>query len=288
MKSQALAWTFRLLPVLGLALLSLGIVGDVRDWWDDLGYLSNMLAGATAACFGIPFAIWGVQWFLRNDTANRHRQEIAKQIGQTLHSIEVLVDEELGGTQIDSVLVRCNSAQDAMYSLVVMRPEKDLDRGDAVKRASEALDEALECLRAAYTVRSWSSRQEGWLILVRRWTYLSETLLPQAESLGLVTAGNDRQYSEIGRILSLPANHPARLDLLTGKFLWFTMFEESMEDARAAASEGLQACESSLSEYKSQVLAARDFLDNAIRGFGELQNLRRALASASLEQLKVE
>jgi hypothetical protein len=46
-------WSF----VVGLVLVALGTVGDIRGWWPHAPFLTNLASSVTGACFGIPVAL---------------------------------------------------------------------------------------------------------------------------------------------------------------------------------------------------------------------------------------
>ena len=71
-------WTRLLwLPVAGIALtlVGAGLAVDLpATWWDRQGFIVNLASGATAACFGIPLAVFGIQWLLqRREEETRQR-----------------------------------------------------------------------------------------------------------------------------------------------------------------------------------------------------------------------
>lgn len=45
------------LPLVGVGFLALGLVADGSGWWATRPFLTNLVSGATSACFGIPFAL---------------------------------------------------------------------------------------------------------------------------------------------------------------------------------------------------------------------------------------
>lgn len=45
------------LPPCGIALSTLGVVGDLRGWWEDFGFAANLLSSLTGLMFAVPFAL---------------------------------------------------------------------------------------------------------------------------------------------------------------------------------------------------------------------------------------
>ncbi|QKW00548.1 hypothetical protein [Streptomyces sp. NA02536] len=61
--------TLVLIPV-GMGFLALGTVGDWQGWWEEWGFLGNLVASTTAFSFGLPTALLIVQ-----PRAERHQVE---------------------------------------------------------------------------------------------------------------------------------------------------------------------------------------------------------------------
>ncbi|MFM9551070.1 hypothetical protein ACKI19_01960 [Streptomyces caniscabiei] len=61
--------TLVLIPA-GMVFFALGIVGDWQGWWEEWGFLGNLVASATAFSFGLPTALLIVQ-----PRAERHQEE---------------------------------------------------------------------------------------------------------------------------------------------------------------------------------------------------------------------
>lgn len=49
--------TCLILPPCGIALSFLGVVGDLRGWWEGLGFTANLLSSLTGLMFAVPFAL---------------------------------------------------------------------------------------------------------------------------------------------------------------------------------------------------------------------------------------
>src|SRR4051794_37472478 len=71
----------------GLAFFTIGLVGDLFDWWDKLGFVSNVIAGTTGACFGIPFAVVVLQRVLRSEQDLRERRERVQRLSNVLDDL---------------------------------------------------------------------------------------------------------------------------------------------------------------------------------------------------------
>lgn len=51
---RRLCW---ILPPLGIILASVGIVGDIRGWWGEFGFLTNLFSSTVSLMFALPFAL---------------------------------------------------------------------------------------------------------------------------------------------------------------------------------------------------------------------------------------
>src|SRR3712207_5152553 len=60
-----------------------GLIGDLNGWWAGLAFTSNVLAGTTGACFGIPFAVLVLQRILLQDRAGVGRSLLSAKISPT-------------------------------------------------------------------------------------------------------------------------------------------------------------------------------------------------------------
>jgi hypothetical protein len=78
--------------LLGICGLTVGYLGDTRGWWEDFGFVSNVLAGATGASFGIPFAVLVLQRLIRESEERAAQARLRRRIGQELRDIERHLD----------------------------------------------------------------------------------------------------------------------------------------------------------------------------------------------------
>ncbi|MFE9437031.1 hypothetical protein [Streptomyces sp. NPDC006640] len=60
----------------GIAFVILGVWLDSVDWWPRHGYLLNLFSGLTGACFGVPFALVGLDYLIRNQEAYREAERV--------------------------------------------------------------------------------------------------------------------------------------------------------------------------------------------------------------------
>ncbi|MFJ3717510.1 hypothetical protein [Streptomyces sp. NPDC090057] len=59
---------------LGIAFVALGVWLDSIDWWPRHGYLLNLFSGLTGVCFGVPFALAGLDYLIRNQEEHREAE----------------------------------------------------------------------------------------------------------------------------------------------------------------------------------------------------------------------
>ncbi|MFH9014966.1 hypothetical protein ACH4C6_26760 [Streptomyces sp. NPDC017943] len=116
----------------GFACIGLGTWLDYVDWWQDHGYLLNLFSGITGACFGVPFALVGLDYLTRNQVEHR---ESEKAHARGAAEVDGFVTSLLGlfnGRGLDDVATR---SQDLLVQIDVIRrmPLGDPSRDDALR-----------------------------------------------------------------------------------------------------------------------------------------------------------
>lgn len=164
-----------------ICLLCLGLYGDRKDWWSDWSFDGNVLAGATGALFGIPFAAIVLGWFLRNEDSRRERRHITRaairSMEQIIDSCEVL-ENGRGGSKIKhdvEGLVRVveSSAHHLRSAAATMSPEvaglsSSCDVAVSADSAMRQLFHAIgphPMFRSDYWQNEWANISHQWRIV---------------------------------------------------------------------------------------------------------------------------
>ncbi|WP_433032793.1 hypothetical protein [Actinomycetospora sp. CA-053990] len=185
--SRLLNWALRFLWVPGIALLCIGIIGDVQNWWDELGYTSNMVAGATGACFGVPIAYFVIQRLSRERDERRGRESLE---GRTLEQVvKFKADAEILLTSDRQILAEMTRDAGRLTAFAV---NVKWLWGEGYKVGSRRLEEAhrhSRRLRAnVESLRLWElpeATDPVWARLCSRWALLERELLPRATLEGI-------------------------------------------------------------------------------------------------------
>lgn len=93
--SKRLWWLIGGLLLTGVCGFSIGLVGDLGGWWVGLGFTSNVLAGATGACFGIPFAVIVIQTVVRENEGRKLSERIKRTANETISALNDVFPEEI-------------------------------------------------------------------------------------------------------------------------------------------------------------------------------------------------
>ncbi|WP_430378175.1 hypothetical protein [Streptomyces sp. B1-3] len=88
---------------LGSACIALGWRLDSVDWWPRHGFLLNLFSGFTGVCFGVPFALVGLDYLIRNQEEHREAERVrAKASVAASVFVESLLDV-FNGLTLDEV-----------------------------------------------------------------------------------------------------------------------------------------------------------------------------------------
>jgi hypothetical protein len=206
---QALTTTLALLAVV---LLAVGVTGDVRNWWDDLGFVSNVLAGATGACFGIPFAVLILQRILKDEEKRREAGDLRRRLDRELRVVHTLAHGilhnfsrisapapspfNLLGRKFWNLQRKVASIYETNGGVVIQAPDRmdaDTRRKTNVEicRLASELEPDMLALQAA-TAEAWGNHtrapldaQANWTTLKARWESLVPELIAFADDTGV-------------------------------------------------------------------------------------------------------
>ncbi|MFE2138505.1 hypothetical protein ACFW9X_35920 [Streptomyces sp. NPDC059466] len=120
------------LPV-GFALIGLGLWLDYVNWWPTHGYALNLISGLTGACYGVPFALVGLDYLSRNQAAYRETVETRVRAAAAVDSFVTSLLDVSNGRSLDEVT---NLVHDLSTQVGNIRLLRDGDPArDAAERA---------------------------------------------------------------------------------------------------------------------------------------------------------
>lgn len=267
-----------LLWIPGAALLAIGVVGDFNHWWDNFGYSTNILAGLTAACFGVPIAATVIQWFLRMETRRQRRQEVAALVRRSIEEIcNALID--LSAKEAGAVVALADSVVVEIQDLAFDDPRVALSELRRIENGQRQVEQLVRRFLAlgASSEALVASRESS---IRNRWRLINETLLFQAESLDMLLISDDLVVSLGRHVHSVVLSHVSTTtkDLAFVSTDWQSWFEEAVS---ASGSEG----ERLMSDYQSILWQATGGLSIAK---GDLEHMMDfyQVADRALQNLK--
>ncbi|MGW7197332.1 hypothetical protein [Streptomyces chryseus] len=143
----------------GVIALALGIVGEVRCWWDDLPYVTGVVDGLTGVGFGVPVALLLVGR-LSNILAGKLERysalKLAERASADLHGTMLEFLREYSEPGAEECIRRLRRAADDLYTTAVTKthslhtPTRDRER--RVFRSDRRWREAGEPAAAAAAV----------------------------------------------------------------------------------------------------------------------------------------
>ncbi|MGW1761029.1 hypothetical protein [Streptomyces mirabilis] len=119
------------IPV-GLALIGLGEWLDTVNWWPRHGYLLNLFSGLTGACFGVPFALVGLDYLTRTQAEYRETERVRARAAAEVASFVTSLLDPFNGRGLDDVADRVQDLSEQIADIRLMRPE-DPARTHAVR-----------------------------------------------------------------------------------------------------------------------------------------------------------
>ncbi|MFJ1975418.1 hypothetical protein ACIO93_43225 [Streptomyces sp. NPDC087903] len=126
----------------GLPLIGFGVWLDSIDWWPRHGYLLNLFSGLTGACFGVPFALVGLDYLTRSQAEFRETERARTRAAAEVASFVATLLEVFNGRGLDDVATRAQDLSNRIENLRFMRLD-DPARGDAVRAFLAAFDELI-------------------------------------------------------------------------------------------------------------------------------------------------
>ncbi|MFD7480596.1 hypothetical protein ACFV8Z_53320 [Streptomyces sp. NPDC059837] len=129
------------IPV-GFALIGLGVWLDHVNWWPRHGYVLNLFSGVTGACFGVPFALVGLDYLTRNQAEYREIERNRARAAAEVDSFVTSLLDVFNGRGLDDVAIRVQDLSDRIEFVRSLRfdtPERD----DAVRDFFNAFGELI-------------------------------------------------------------------------------------------------------------------------------------------------
>lgn len=112
-------------------LIGLGLWLDTVAWWPRHNYLLNLVSGLTGACFGVPFALVGLDYLTRTQAEHREAERFHARAAAAVDSFVASLLAPFNGRDLDDVAGRVEDLFDQIAAIRFMRPE-DPVRADAL------------------------------------------------------------------------------------------------------------------------------------------------------------
>jgi hypothetical protein len=188
---------------IGIILLTIGIMGDINDWFSSLPFLTNIISGITSACFGIPLALVFLQWLtslqgeeLRKRSIMRLRVKLSREFQASISApvrsgdpddLEALFLKYANTSQpwrtLDESLNELIRTAPGEYSSAI-----PCEENSSTRRARTLLESYLEELSAASTLTRQLLEPEpkNWQTRVKtQWETLESSLRNESLQAGL-------------------------------------------------------------------------------------------------------
>ncbi|MFI0766160.1 hypothetical protein ACH4TQ_14945 [Streptomyces sp. NPDC021218] len=92
----------KVMPPLGGVIVALGVLGDLRGWWEGLGFLTNLVSSFAGLMFAVPFALVALS------RLGEAHALLAEQRATTWHSERILADLHASWSRLDSSVWEIN------------------------------------------------------------------------------------------------------------------------------------------------------------------------------------
>ncbi|MFF4059230.1 hypothetical protein ACFYZ8_21140 [Streptomyces sp. NPDC001668] len=130
----------------GFPLIGFGVWLDSIGWWPRHGYLLNLFSGLTGACFGVPFALVGLDYLTRNQAEFRETERARIRAAAEVASFVASLLDVFNGRGLDDVATRVQDLSNRIANLRFMRPD-DPARADTLRDFFVAFDELVPARR---------------------------------------------------------------------------------------------------------------------------------------------
>jgi hypothetical protein len=162
-------------PLAGLVLLTLGLLADQLGWWSTRPFLTNLVSGLTAACFGVPFALLVLSSLTTRQTQELQRRGAETLFAGALSSFETLSERITAGPGHDRLDVALDELTRTALRHLDAVAQADADRAELLD-----LNDALSALRTFLTENlSYPlDMREHWTALCAQWRFLDDHVKP--------------------------------------------------------------------------------------------------------------
>ncbi|MFE1945236.1 hypothetical protein [Streptomyces massasporeus] len=170
------------LPI-GVALTSIGLYGDAHDWWQNRGFLTNLLSSLTSLLFGAPTALIILGKFTTDQAEVRRRREIRTQSQHAANTFRSTILSGFSSDNTDVLLEHMREFKqrntEYLRALALLDGEEESKR--QVLQAHERREEQINCF-----LSSRYEERRNWHYNIRtQWRLLSTDVRPRVESAGL-------------------------------------------------------------------------------------------------------
>ncbi|MER5379993.1 hypothetical protein ABT040_06885 [Streptomyces sp. NPDC002688] len=256
------------MPLLGLLILTLGLVGDMRGWWEGMSFLTNLLSSLTGLLFGVPFALLVLSRLTSAQADIAEQRGVRRLVERSLREFDAAVHAVFEGSDHcgyanleEAVHAWRQTAQRAAERLMaaeelirVKMSEQALDSTGDLPVDNElraALDTADAAMRAArvyfYSAPPRTDMLEEIRELRARWEVLDQETRVRAAEVGLSWV-----------------SHGVRASITkgcsgSGPNVWPAIFATPSNEQRPLTPSTLQA-----HKYSTRVLGTAEFLWNLL------------------------
>ncbi|MEU5574613.1 hypothetical protein [Streptomyces coeruleorubidus] len=161
-----------------------GIYGDSRGWWDDRGFLTNLLSSMTSVFFGVPSALIFLGRLGSHQAEVLQRRAVQRRARLTRQRFREAVLQGFASQDLEALKPKL--AQIGMthhlYKGAIENYRNDPERRATLQTVHDDYERLLsECIRerSPHGVREW----RGDIVLL--WRTLDEEIRPRVEELGL-------------------------------------------------------------------------------------------------------
>ncbi|MFM9697897.1 hypothetical protein [Streptomyces europaeiscabiei] len=200
--------TYICLPF-GVTMAAFGVYGDTVGWWNDFGFLTNLLSSMTSVLFGIPTALVVLGWLSTHQAETQARLSVRRRSRKGAARVrDALYLRVAEGVQsnLPSALQRASDANDqARMALQRYSQRSDSEAYAVLREAVAARDIALTELfpaEPAYREAEWFNE------IILSWRSLDEDVRPRLEELDLQWLSN-RQYSDMRKAIQVLEKSPS-------------------------------------------------------------------------------
>ncbi|MGW0582663.1 hypothetical protein ACWD25_43625 [Streptomyces sp. NPDC002920] len=126
----------------GIAFFIFGVWLDSVDWWSRHSYVLNLFSGLTGVCFGVPFALVGLDYLIRNQDEHREAERVRARADVAASVFVESLLNVFNGLTLDEVSDRVRALLNEALAIKIMRGN-DLGRKEREGDLRVAFNELL-------------------------------------------------------------------------------------------------------------------------------------------------